>query len=86
MMNQDYEQEDAYQRALPPRLRLEYWHAVREGMHRHPQCRCTGCRHFTWDGEHPWEIETPVCELGEENVSPAEVYFDNAECPLFEAF
>ena len=55
MMNQDDEQEDTYQRTLPPRLRLEYRHAVREGMHRYPQCRCTQCRHFIWDGERPWE-------------------------------
>lgn len=31
-------------------------------------------------------VETPACEPGEENVSPAAVYFDNAECPLFDAF
>lgn len=50
MMNQDDEQEDTYQRSLPPRLRLEYRHAVREGMHRYPQCR-----HFIWNGERPRE-------------------------------
>lgn len=69
-MNTDAKQEDAYQRSLPPRRSLEYRHAVREGMHRHPQCRCTGCRHFIWDGERPLEKETPVCALGEENATP----------------
>lgn len=87
-MNPDYEKEDAYQRSLSPQKRLEYWHAVREGMHRHPDCRCSQCKHFCVmpGGFMPYDIEAPVCALTESNVSPAAVYFDGAPCKDFVPF
>lgn len=87
-MNPDYEKEDTYQRSLSPQKRLEYWHAVREGMHRHPDCRCSQCKHFLVmpSGFRPYDLETPVCALAESNVSPAEVYFDGVPCKNFVPF
>lgn len=84
----DYQKEDAYQRSLSPEKRLEYWHAVREGMHRHPKCRCAECQHFCVmpAGWRPYDLEAPVCALAASNVSPADVYFDGAECKEFELF